>query len=168
MDSYDTIGLSIRDETQYLIAIIGSSALFLVSLIFAAMLLLYLANNDYKIITETIAAILMVLIAFGCFMGLAILYTSTLNQVAYYELRHVALQVIAVYLTLLTIMGLWVLIQSMTEASHWELFKLVAIPYAIEYVLYLVVVFAFYNMYSGASYNVGPETFASNFVQIKP
>eukprot|EP00826_Nyctotherus_ovalis_P010880 TRINITY_DN12841_c0_g1_i4.p1 TRINITY_DN12841_c0_g1~~TRINITY_DN12841_c0_g1_i4.p1 ORF type:complete len:163 (+),score=15.72 TRINITY_DN12841_c0_g1_i4:142-630(+) len=158
MEYYDIISIiGTRDETQYQIAVMGSILLFVLNLLFAAMLLIYLANHDYKIITEVWAAVLMLVIAFGCFMGLAILYTCTLNSVAYFNLRTVCLEVIALYLAAMTIVGLWVSLESLTDETHRQLFKLVAIPFVIEYVVYLVVVFAFYNMHPVISYQPAPQ-----------
>jgi len=139
-----------RNENLYQICVYGSIGRFILNLNFAYMELFYLSSHNYEIITELIAVVLLVVIAFGCFMSLATLYTVTLNEIAYHHLRPTCLAIAGVYLSALSVAIIWVLIQSMESTHHWELFKLILWPFLLEFVSYIVVAYAFHNLHSVA------------------
>ena len=137
-----------RNDTMYALALYGSVLLFLLNIFYAALMLFYIIDHDYSVITESIAVLLMVMISFGCFVGLATLYTVTLNDEAYHKLRPVCLTLIWVYLGLITFEGGASLIYSFSSERHQKLFWLLFWPSMGEYAVYFGAFYGFYHLHS--------------------
>ena len=147
-----------RNESLYNLCLFGSIGMFLLNLLYIFLLFSFVMKHDYTVITEIIASVIMVFIAFGCFVSLATLYSVTMNEHSYHYLRPVCLTLTGSYLAILTIAGLGVLIESMTNVKYWELFTIIIWPVVGEYVIYMVVAYSFYNLYTlSPSYVIVPS-----------
>ncbi len=138
-----------KDPTLYTLCIIGNILLFALNLTYLILLLFYIADHDYSIVTEWMAAIFTVAISFGCFAALATLYTAAFNEQAYHDLRKVCLDLAGVFVGILIITPLFLLIESMSPGNehYWKLYELIIWPVVGEVVMYLAAAYAFYNMY---------------------
>jgi len=141
--------VSARDQDLYCTCLLSSILMFIINLAYVYILLFFIADHDYVIITEYIAVALVILISFSMFVALSTLYTITMNEHAYVYLKDVCLGMAGAYLTTLTIGMIALLILSMDQESshHWDLFKMLIWPVSIEYVVYITAAYSFYNMY---------------------
>ncbi len=139
-----------RNETLYHMCFYGSIALFLLNVFYIYLLLFYIAEHDYSIITEYVAVILITLIAFGCFVALATLYTITLNEQAYHHLRPFNMIFVWAYLGCITLLSVWALIYSFSSENHKKLFWHLFWPAIGEYIVYYAVFHSFHHMHDVA------------------
>ena len=147
-----------RNENMYLLSLWGSILLFLMNLSFGAYLLFYLVDHDYKVISENAAVTLMVIISLGCFVGLATLYSITMNEQAYHALRPVSLTLIWIFLGAIVFETCWSLVYSISSPAHAALLKLLIIPTIIEGIVYFGVFYGFYHLHTiQTSYMIVPQ-----------
>ncbi len=139
-----------RNETLYNVCLYGSIGMFVLNLVLLYALLFYIDDHDYSIVTENMAIILTIAIAFGCFYALSNLYTITMKEHAYDALRGVGMSLTGLYLTVMVLFSCWILLESMTSTYYYSLFQLIFWPGVIECVITFAVGYAFYNMYSPA------------------
>eukprot|EP00831_Metopus_contortus_P054771 TRINITY_DN4616_c0_g1_i2.p2 TRINITY_DN4616_c0_g1~~TRINITY_DN4616_c0_g1_i2.p2 ORF type:complete len:135 (-),score=9.35 TRINITY_DN4616_c0_g1_i2:47-451(-) len=112
----------------------------------------YIADHDYKVITETFAVMIVVMMTIGVFVALATLYTITLNKDAYVHIRHLFLYISGGYLALIVIFLLYLLIQAIgtTDSNHWKLFKILILPSLGECGAFDAITYGFYYLYSAS------------------
>eukprot|EP00830_Metopus_es_P020029 TRINITY_DN775_c0_g1_i2.p1 TRINITY_DN775_c0_g1~~TRINITY_DN775_c0_g1_i2.p1 ORF type:complete len:166 (+),score=7.52 TRINITY_DN775_c0_g1_i2:64-561(+) len=138
-----------RNETLFTLCIWSSIIMFLLNIGYAIILFMYLETHEYHIITEHIAVVLALLITLALFVSLTTIYTITLGEHGYHDLKEPYLGFAAAFLVLITLLTLWVLIESMGTTTHaWELFKLIIWPVLGEYIVYIAAAYSFYNLYN--------------------
>ncbi len=132
----------VRDETLYHVCLWGSVIMFFMNTIFIYMLLIYIDDHDYSIITEVMSVVLTVLIAFGCFYSLSIIYTITMKEHAYNALKEVGLMISGIYLVSMTVISLIIMVK-----GEWTLFQLLLWESIFEYAVTIAVAYSFHNLY---------------------
>ena len=137
-----------RDPTLYCLCIAGSIIMFIMNVIYAMILLTFITDHKYDVLTEVMTVILTLLITFAIFIAIATLYTVTLNWDAYHDLKETYLTLAGLYLAGICLYPLWILVKSWGgDVKAAAEFSLIIWPAIGEYIVYLTVAYSFYNLY---------------------
>ncbi len=137
-----------KDQTMYTICVISAISQFITNMIFLIVMLLYLDGHPYDVITEWMAMHLTLVLTWGLFISLAILYTVTMNEQAYHDLRTACLVLAAIYGADVLITSIWFLLEWMSGVENsGKLLALVIWPMLSMIALYGITSYTFHFIY---------------------
>ena len=138
-----------KNPTMYTICVISSILQFACNMIFLILMLLYLDGHPYDVITEWMAMHFTLVLTWGLFISLAILYTVTMNEQAYHDLRTACLVLAALYGADVLITSIWLLLEWISGMEHsGKLLALVIWPMLVMIALYGVTWYTFHFIYT--------------------